>query len=192
MAIFVQSKVILSMKKILAFAVLALMMAAGCTEKNEMKVLVSYFSATGNTKAAAEKLAAVMGADLYEIAPEVKYTEADLDWRDTLSRSTLEMKDLSSRPALAEPKTDVSGYDVIFVGFPIWWYTAPTIINTYLESGDFTGKTVIAFATSGSSSIDKACADLAEAYPSFIWKDGKRLNDVTEEELAAWKEELGL
>lgn len=182
----------MNMKKLLASAVLAIMMLAGCTEKNEMKVLVSYFSATGNTAAAAQALAEVMGADLHEIVPAAIYTEADLDWRDTLSRSTFEMKDPAARPALAEPTTDVSGYDVIFVGFPIWWYTAPRIINSYLESGDFSGKTVIAFATSGSSPIDKACADLAEQYPSIVWKDGKRMNDITAEELAAWKEELGL
>lgn len=180
------------MKKLLAFAVLALALAAGCTEKNEMKVLVSYFSATGNTEAAAQKIASVMGADLYKIEPAVAYTEADLDWRDTLSRSTFEMKDPAVRPELAQPEADVSEYDVIFLGFPIWWYTAPRIINSYLESGDFTGKTVITFATSGSSPIDKASADLAADYPSIVWKDGKRMNDVAEEEIAAWKEELGL
>lgn len=180
------------MKKILTIAATAAMLLCGCTQKKEMKVLVSYFSATGTTESVARDLAKVMDADLHCIAPAVEYTDADLDWRDSTSRSSLEMKDLSSRPALAETEADVAGYDVIFVGFPIWWYTAPTIINSYLESGNFDGKTVIAFATSGGSTIEKSCKDLSAAYPGIVWKEGKLLNGATEDILASWKEELGL
>ena len=148
------------------------------------KVLVAYFSATGNTRRAAEDLAKAMGGDLYEITPETPYTAEDLDWRDSSSRSTLEMKDLSSRPAIKSGKLDVADYDVIFVGFPIWWYTAPTIVNTFLESYDFSGKTMIPFATSGGSTIDKSNADLKAAYPKLDWKPGRLLNSTSFSQLA--------
>lgn len=156
------------------------------------KVLVAYFSATGNTRRAAEDLAKAMGGDLYEITPETPYTAEDLDWRDSSSRSTLEMKDLSSRPAIKSGKLDVADYDVIFVGFPIWWYTAPTIVNTFLESYDFFGKTMIPFATSGGSTIDKSNADLKAAYPKFDWKPGRLLNSPSYSQLAGWKKQLGI
>ena len=156
------------------------------------KVLVAYFSATGNTRRAAEDLAKAMGGDLYEITPETPYTAEDLDWRNSSSRSTLEMKDLSSRPAIKSGKLDVADYDVIFVGFPIWWYTAPTIVNTFLESYDFSGKTMIPFATSGGSTIDKSNADLKAAYPKLDWKPGRLLNSTSYSQLAAWKKQLGI
>lgn len=156
------------------------------------KVLVAYFSATGNTRRAAEDLAKAMGGDLYEITPETPYTVEDLDWRDSSSRSTLEMKDLSSRPAIKSGKLDVADYDVIFVGFPIWWYTAPTIVNTFLESYDFSGKTMIPFATSGGSTIDKSNADLKAAYPKLDWKPGRLLNSTSYSQLADWKKQLGI
>ena len=156
------------------------------------KVLVAYFSATGNTRRAAEDLAKAMGGDLYEITPETPYTAEDLDWRNSSSRSTLEMKDLSSRPAIKSGKLDVADYDVIFVGFPIWWYTAPTIVNTFLESYDFSGKTMIPFATSGGSTIDKSNADLKAAYPKLDWKPGRLLSSTSYSQLADWKKQLGI
>ena len=119
------------------------------------KKLVAFFSASGVTANAAKILAEAAGADIYEIKPEVPYTKADLDWMDKSSRSTIEMQDKSSRPAIADKNADISAYDTIFVGFPIWWYIAPTIINTFLESYDFSGKTIILFATSGGSGFGK-------------------------------------
>ncbi|MDU2694527.1 MAG: flavodoxin, partial [Intestinibacter bartlettii] len=115
------------------------------------KSLVTYFSASGVTKKVAEKLAEAAGADLFEIKPEVAYTEADLNWMDKKSRSSIEMNDKSFRPAIAEKCNNMADYDVVYIGFPIWWYVAPTIINTFLESYDFSGKTIVLFATSGGS-----------------------------------------
>ena len=116
------------------------------------KSLVAYFSCSGVTKKTAELLSDMAGADLFEIRPEVPYTKADLDWMDKKSRSTVEMNDPSYRPAIADKVEHMEQYDTVYVGFPIWWYVAPTIINTFLESYDFSGKTVIPFATSGGSS----------------------------------------
>ena len=155
-------------------------------EQKEMKTLVTYFSASGVTKGAAQQLAAVAGADLHEIKPETPSTDADLDWRDEQSRSTVEMKDKNSRPAITDKLKNMQDYDVVYVGFPIWWYTAPTIINTFMEAYDFKGKTVIPFATSGGSSIKKACEDLKAAYPDVSWKEGKLLNRVSKQDLEAW------
>lgn len=124
------------------------------------KKLVAYFSAGGNTAALAKKLAAAAGADLFEIEPAVRYTAQDLDWMNKQSRSSLEMSDHSSRPAIAGTKSDLAEYDTVYVGFPIWWYIAPTIINTFLESGDFSGKRIILFATSGGSGFGKAADNL--------------------------------
>ena len=119
------------------------------------KILVAYFSASGVTAKAAWKLSEAIGADLHEIKPEVLYSSADLNWMDKKSRSSVEMNDPSSRPTIAEKLADMEKYDVVFVGFPIWWYVAPTIINTFLESYDFSGKTIIPFATSGGSGMGK-------------------------------------
>lgn len=124
------------------------------------KKLVAYFSAGGNTAALAKKLAAAAGADLFEIEPAVRYTAQDLDWMNKQSRSSVEMSDHSSRPAIAGTKSDLSEYDTVYVGFPVWWYIAPTIINTFLESGDFSGKRIILFATSGGSGFGKAADNL--------------------------------
>lgn len=155
-------------------------------ERKEMKTLVAYFSASGVTKGVARQVAAVAGADLHEIRPQTPYTDADLDWRDKQSRSTVEMEDKSSRPAITDKLENMQDYDVVYVGFPIWWYTAPTIINTFMESYDFKGKTVIPFATSGGSSIKKACEDLKAAYPDVNWKEGRLLNGVSGQELESW------
>ena len=169
------------MKKLILL--ISVLMAVSCTPR-QPKTLVAYFSATGTTKAAAEDLARVAGADLLAITPAVPYTDADLNWRDSLSRSSLEMKDLTSRPALASTEVDIAAYDRVFIGFPIWWYTAPTVINTFIESLPLAGKQVALFATSGGSTIEKACTDLAQQYPDIEWQPGLLLNEYTEEQLA--------
>ena len=158
-----------------------------------MKKLVAYFSTSGVTAGVAKKLADALGADLFEIKPEVPYTAADLDWTDKKSRSTIEMKDPSSRPAIASKVADMSVYDEVFVGFPIWWYIAPTIINTFLESYDLTGKTVIPFATSGSSGMGKTNEALAPSCKGAKLIEGKRFPaSVSEKELAGWAESIGV
>lgn len=156
-----------------------------------MKKLVAYFSTAGVTAAVARKLADALGADLFEIKPEVPYTAADLDWRDGNSRSSVEMKNPASRPAIAEKVKDMSVYDEVFVGFPIWWYVAPTIINTFLESYDLTGKTVIPFATSGSSGMGRTNEALALSCKGAKLVDGMRFPaNVSEKELAGWAESI--
>ena len=157
------------------------------------KTLVAYFSATGTTARAAERLAKAIGADLHEIRPKVPYTKKDLDWTDPRSRSTLEMKDKSSRPEIEGRVANMDQYDTIYVGFPIWWYVAPTIINTFLESYDFSGKTVILFATSGGSGFGKAVAGLQGSAPAAVIKEGRMLNGrQSEAELKKWLQELGV
>ncbi len=141
------------------------------------KALVAYFSASGVTGKVARALAQAAGADLFEIRPEVPYTAADLDWHDKASRSTLEMQDPASRPAIGETLENMADYDVAFVGFPIWWYVAPTIVSTFLESYDFSGKTVIPFATSGGSGMGKTDSVLHALCPDTVqWRSGKLLN----------------
>lgn len=155
-------------------------------ETTDSKTLVAYFSATGTTEAIATTLAGVTGGTLYEIKPEVKYTAEDLDWTVKTSRSTLEMQDKTSRPAIVKDLADASKYETIYIGFPVWWYTAPTIINTFLEAYDFSGKTVIFFATSGGSTIDKANEEFKAAYPKINWKAGQTLNGASEEDIKTW------
>ena len=140
------------------------------------KKLVAYFSASGVTAALAEDLAGAIGADIYEIKPAVKYTEKDLDWMDRNSRSSVEMRDKSSRPALADKNAEIAKYDTIFIGFPIWWYIAPTIINTFLEAYDFGGKKLVLFATSGSSGFGKAAESLQPSAPNAEIITGEILN----------------
>ena len=139
------------------------------------KILVAYFSASGETKKLAKTIAGVTGGDLFEIAPQVPYTAADLDWMDAGSRSTVEMKDKKSRPAIAGQVQDMGQYETVFVGFPIWWYQAPRIIETFLESYDFTGKKVVPFATSGGSGLGKTEDLLKAVCPAAQWLPGKRL-----------------
>lgn len=140
------------------------------------KTLVAYFSATGTTKAAAERLAKELGADLYEIAPEQPYTSADLDWRDKQSRSTKEMTDKSSRPAINGRCENIKDYDTVWIGFPIWWYTAPTIVNTFIEAHDLGSKTLCVFATSGGSGVSGAAKDLKKTYPQYTWGESRLMN----------------
>ena len=142
-------------------------------------VLVAYFSASGTTKNVAEKIAGENGYDIFEIEPVEIYTSADLDWTDKNSRSTIEMNDKSFRPPIKE-SCDVSAYDTVVIGFPVWWYTAPSIINTFIESVDLTGKTIKLFCTSGGSGIDKCVSDLQAAYPELDFAKGMRfMGDVS-------------
>ena len=150
------------------------------------KILVAYFSASGVTRKAAQRLAKVTGADLFEIRPVTPYTSADLNWMDQKSRSSVEMNDPASRPEIAEVCPNMAEYDTVFVGFPIWWYVAPHIINTFVESYDFTGKTMIPFATSGGSGMGKAVEGLKKLCPDANWKNGKMLNRASDKELADW------
>ena len=140
------------------------------------KKLVAYFSASGTTAAVAENLAKAAGADLYEIKPAVAYTRADLNWQDKNSRSSVEMRDKSSRPELADTNANIAEYNTIFVGFPVWWYVAPTIINSFLEAYDFSGKKVVLFATSGGSGFGKAVSGLQPSAPKAEIVEGEILN----------------
>lgn len=145
-------------------------------ENNMKKTLVAYFSATGTTKAVAQQLANEKNADLFEIVPEQPYTAADLDWKDKQSRSTLEMQDKSSRPAIKGTCENIADYDTVWIGFPIWWYTVPTIINTFIEAHDLSGKTLCVFATSGGSDVKGSAEDLKKAYPQYTWGESKLMN----------------
>ena len=159
-----------------------------------MKNLVAYFSASGITKGVAEKLVKVVGGDLYEIKPEQPYTSADLNWMDKNSRSSIEMRDHSSRPSIVSKMENIKEYDVVYIGFPIWWYVAPTIINTFLESYDFSGKTVIPFATSGGSGMGDTINELKPSCSKETkWIDGEIFkSSVSEEELKNWTNSLSL
>lgn len=151
------------------------------------KVLVAYFSASGVTASIAKQLAGEIGADTYEIVPKNKYTSEDLNWQNDKSRSSIEMKDAKSRPELADDNAKVEGVDVIFLGFPIWWYTAPHIINTFLEQYEFSGKHVVLFATSGGTDIDKSVKDLQNTYTRIHFDGGKKFNvGISRDELKNW------
>jgi flavodoxin len=154
------------------------------------KKLVAYFSASGTTKKAAERLAKATGADLFEIKPKVPYSSADLNWMDKKSRSSVEMSDPSSRPEIAEKIPNLADYDTVFLGFPIWWYVAPRIINTFVESYDFTGKTLVPFATSGGSGMGRTVDELRKLCPNADWKAGKMMNGVSDKALADWANAL--
>lgn len=157
------------------------------------KILVAYFSASGVTKNAAEKLAQAANANLFEIKPVRPYTDADLDWTDKKSRSTIEMNDLSSRPEIAKKCENMGSYDVVFVGFPIWWYVEPRIIDTFLDSYDFSGKTVIPFATSGGSGLGKTAENFKKLLgENVIVKDGKMLTRASKNDVSGWVKSLGL
>lgn len=155
------------------------------------KILAAYFSASGVTADVAGKLSEAVNADLYEIKPEEPYTNADLDWRNKKSRSSVEMTDTSSRPAIVDTDINISNYDTIFLGFPIWWYMAPTIINTFLEKYDFSGKKIVLFATSGGSGFGKAVDGLRVSAPNAEIVEGKILNGKqSAESLRAWAESM--
>ena len=156
------------------------------------KTLVAYFSASGTTARIAKELAQAAGADLYEIRPATPYTKADLNWSDKKSRSSVEMSDKSSRPALADRNADIAEYDTILLGFPIWWYVAPTIINSFLESYDFSGKKIVLFATSGGSGFGRTVAGLKPSVAAdTVITEGRVLNGrQTAADLKAWAESV--
>lgn len=159
--------------------------------ESHSEILVAYFSATGTTKGVAERIASVTGADLYEIVPVEHYTEDDLNWHDSSSRTTYEQNDKSSRPEIAGDKLSLDGYSTVYLGFPIWWGEEPRIMDTFVESYDFTGITVIPFCTSGSSGIGRSGSNMEALAGSGIWLEGKRFSGgVSEEELCSWIEEL--
>ena len=154
------------------------------------KRLVAYFSASGNTKKVAESVAQAAGADLYEIRPKTPYTKADLNWMDKKSRSSVEMADKSIRPELADQDAHAEEYDQILIGFPVWWYVAPTIINTFLESYDLNGKQIILFATSGGSAFGNTVKELQPSAPGAQIQEGKILNNASAQSIAAWVQSL--
>lgn len=182
------------MKKITLFLMsLTLVSMTACAQKTTQdmktsKTLVAYFSATGTTHKVAQQIAQATGGRLYPIRPEQPYTDADLDWTDKSSRSTLEMQDPASRPAIIMElhEKDMKDYDTLFIGFPIWWNVAPHAVNTFIESYDLSGKVLIPFATSGSSSISNSVKELKKAYPDYNWQEGKLLNGDPKAEVEKW------
>ena len=153
------------------------------------KILVTYFSASGTTAKVANNLADALKADIFEIKPKIPYNRADLDWNNKSSRSTIEMNDINARPEISAP-ADIANYDIIFVGFPIWWYTAPRIINTFFESADFSGKKVYLFATSGGSGLGNTVSTLKKICPAIV--EGKMLNRGSVNEMKNWIASLAL
>lgn len=156
------------------------------------KVLIAYFSATGTTASAAEKIASATGGTLFRITPAQAYTSADLDWNDKQSRSSREMDDPKARPVLKEKVSHLEAYDVVFLGYPIWWGVSPRIINTFVESHDLKGKKLIPFATSGGSSISESVSALRKTYADLNWEDGKLLNGASQASVKSWVNSLGL
>lgn len=173
------------MKKILmAFLAVAACWTAAFAQSG--KVLVVYFSATGTTATAAGRLAEATGGELLEIEPAKRYTAADLDWRNEKSRCYVEMHDLKYRPAIKATEVKMSDYDTIYLGFPIWWNIAPTIVNTFIEAHDLKGKSVVPFATSGGSTIDNSVKELKKSYPAIDWQEGKLLNRMDVNAIREW------
>ncbi len=160
--------------------------------ENDSKILVCYFSATGTTEKAAQRIADLTGGNLHNIAPEVAYTDSDLDWCDSLSRSYVEMHNRDFRPTLKDSVTDMSAYDVVFIGYPNWWNTHPTIINSFIEANDLQGKTIIPFMTSGGSNIINSENELHGAYPGIKWGKGLLMNGVSDDDIKDWLKENGL
>lgn len=184
------------MKKLISLIVAGIVLTmsfnakAGGNIMTDKKVLVAYFSATGVTAKVAERLAQVLVADLFEIKPVKPYTKKDLDWQNPQSRSSVEMRAGNARPEIAEKVTNMSQYDVVFVGFPIWWYREPAIIDTFIESYNFEGKTIVPFATSGVSGIGDSGGNIQKLVPEARVAVGKRFADrVSEEELQSWAKE---
>lgn len=166
---------------------------AETAETQENKVLVAYFSATGTTKSVAQHIADGLSADLYEIVPEEPYTDADLNYHDDNSRSAIEMNDSSSRPAISGSVENMEQYDIVFIGYPIWWGDAPRIVSTFVESYDFSGKTVVPFCTSGGSGVGSSASNLERLTSGAVWMDGHRLNGSdSQETVMEWVNGLGL
>lgn len=185
---------------IAAFAVMTALLVSCSSKKqdpvasgeNDSKILVCYFSATGTTEKAAQRIAGLTGGKLHNIEPAELYTDADLDWRDTLSRSYVEMHNRDFRPALKDSVTDMSGYSVVFIGYPNWWNTHPTIINTFIEANNLQGKTIVPFMTSGGSNIINSENELHESYPSLNIAKGLLMNGVSDDEIKDWLKETGI
>ena len=154
------------------------------------KKLVAYFSASGITRNVAKMVAEAAGADLYEITPKEAYTKADLNWMDKKSRSSVEMADKKIRPEITDTDAKIAEYDEIFLGFPIWWYVAPTIINTFLEKYDFTGKKIVLFATSGGSGFGNTISELQPSAPGATFVEGRVLNRANKQEIEKWVKSL--
>ena len=178
--------------KYLLLAVLTVFAASACSQNKSQnimekkKVLVVYFSATGTTRQVAKQIAKIADADICEIAPAKPYSSADLDWTNKQSRSSEEMNDPKARPEIKAVSVDASRYDYIFLGYPIWWDLAPRTVNSLIETADLAGKTVIPFATSGSSTIANSVAVLKQSYPNIKWQTGRLLNHVSEKEMETW------
>lgn len=160
-------------------------------KNNSDMILVAYFSATGTTEGVAKKIATATGGELLEIKPAEGYSSADLDWTDSNSRSSRESANPETRPAIVMEKDDIAKYNVVFLGYPIWWDEAPRVINSFIESFDFKGKTVVPFATSGSSGIGNSVRVLRKSYPSIKWQQGKLLNRATFDDVKRWVDGLG-
>lgn len=180
---------------LILLSVVGISTATGAQQRQSMnkiqsnhKILVAYFSATGTTARVAKNIAEITGGELYEIVPSKSYTNADLDWNDKKSRSSVEMNDPQSRPALKNKKGNIQEYDIIFLGYPIWWDLSPRIINTFIESHALKGKVLIPFATSGGSSITNSVKTLKSTYPELDWKEGKLLNRTDKDKLRVWIE----
>ena len=162
-------------------------------DAQEHKILVAYFSATGTTKGVAEHIANGLNADIYEIVPEDPYTDADLDYNDNNSRTTIEMNDPDARPAISGSVENMEQYDIIFVGYPIWWGEAPRIVSTFMESYDFSGKTIVPFCTSGGSGIGSSASNLERLTSGATWLDGRRLNGSdSQDTVMEWVNSLDL
>ena len=178
--------------KIFLLAVLTVFAASAFSQNKTQnimekeKVLVVYFSATGTTRQVAKQIAKIADADICEIIPTKPYSSADLDWTNKQSRSSIEMNNPKARPEIKAVSVDVSKYDYIFLGYPIWWDLAPRTVNTFIETANLSGKTVIPFATSGSSAIANSVAVLKQSYPNIKWQTGKLLNHVSEKEMETW------
>ena len=178
--------------KYLLLAVLCVLAASACSQNKSQnimekkKVLVVYFSATGTTSQVGKQIATIADADICEITPITPYSDADLDWTNKQSRSSVEMIDAKARPEIKAVAMDVSKYDFVFLGYPIWWDLAPRTVNTFIETTNLAGKTVIPFATSGGSSIGNSVAVLKQSYPNIKWQSGKLLNRVSEKEIETW------
>ena len=178
--------------KIFLLAVLTIFAASACSQNNvketmeKKKVLVVYFSATGTTEQVAKQIAKIADADICEITPVKPYSSADLDWTNKQSRSSVEMNNPKVRPEIKAVSVDVSKYDYIFLDYPIWWDLAPRTVNSFIEAANFAGKTVIPFATSGSSTIANSVVVLKKSYPNIKWQTGKLLNHVSEKEIGTW------
>ena len=178
--------------KYLLLAVLCVLAASACSQNKSQnimekkKVLVVYFSATGTTSQVGKQIAKIADADICEITPLTPYSDADLDWTNKQSRSSLEMSDSTARPKIKAVAMDVSQYDFVFLGYPIWWDLAPRTVNTFIETTNLAGKTVIPFATSGGSSIGNSVAVLKQSYPNIKWQSGKLLNRASKQEIEAW------